>query len=125
MALTKQHPPRSIVLKRAARKLLIATGVRVEFRLKVSKRARADAAEVQALESDLAKLNDLPRLTDLANDEAGEMKVWNAAGVREYLADDRILLFHDVLSATKAAGVTFTGKNVADVGSGTGYMLRL
>jgi SAM-dependent methyltransferase len=112
-------------IKRAARRILIASGLRVQFRLKVSKRARADPAEVRALLADLSKLESAAEVDELVSIEAGEPKVWDVNGVREYLIDERILLFHDVISAAKDAGLEFVGQNVADIGSGTGYLLRL
>lgn len=81
--------------------------------------------EVRALMSDLSQLEAYAETDDLVTYEAGEKRIWDAHGVREYLSDARILLFHDVITAAKAAGLNFAGKNVADVGSGTGYLLRL
>ena len=112
-------------VKDGVRRILVALGLRVQFQLKVSKRERADRDEVQALMSDLLRLESLPTASELTTDEVGEPVVWNAKKVRKYLDDERILLFHDVIEATKNAGIEFAGKSVADVGSGTGYMLRL
>jgi SAM-dependent methyltransferase len=43
---------------------------------------------------------------------------------REYLSDRRLRFFHDLLDAVEAQGVPLSGTRVADVGSGTGYLLR-
>ena len=112
-------------IRDGVRKVLIALGLRVQFKLEVSKRPRADRVEVQALMADLSKLESLPRSEELLVDQGGTPILWNAKGVRGYLADDRILFFHDVIAAARGSGVEFLDKNVADVGSGTGYLLRL
>jgi len=44
---------------------------------------------------------------------------------REYLSDWRIGLFHEVVQAFKANSLDVSGKKVLEVGSGTGYLIRL
>ena len=112
-------------IKDGVRRILIVIGIHVQFKLKVSKRVRAKRAEVHALMADLARLESLSCAGELAAVEGDTSIVWNAKGVRSYLADDRIVFFHDVIDAARSTGVEFFGKNVADVGSGTGYLLRL
>ena len=44
---------------------------------------------------------------------------------RTYLTPKRIASYHDLLSTCARQGIAFDGRSVADVGSGTGYLLRL
>lgn len=45
--------------------------------------------------------------------------------LRTYLFDKRICFFHDLVDQCCRRGVPFEGRTVADVGTGTGYLLRV
>ena len=49
----------------------------------------------------------------------------NPERARTYLTPKRIASYHDLLSTCGREGIRFDGCAVADVGSGTGYLLRL
>ena len=49
----------------------------------------------------------------------------DAAEWRDYLSDRRLVFFREVLRVCDEAGVRLDGREIADVGSGTGYLLRL
>ena len=73
-------------------------------------------AELQRLEADLETLGLNER----------ESPVWGTpAAVRWYLANIRINFYHHVLAVAREAGVELDGKQVLDVGSCTGYLLRI
>jgi len=78
------------------------------FRASPAERAAVD----KAIRSFTAELDPDDRLADVAE--------WRA-----YLSDRRIALFEDVLRVCDEAAIALDGGRVADVGSGTGYLLRL
>lgn len=45
--------------------------------------------------------------------------------LRSYLDNRRIALFHSLIEVARRAGVEFDGRHVVDVGTGTGYLLRV
>lgn len=52
--------------------------------------------------------------------------VWSEPNaVKSYVDKARVKSYHEVLAAAEAAGVKFDGKRVIDVGSCSGYLLRL
>ncbi|NNL99892.1 MAG: class I SAM-dependent methyltransferase [Gammaproteobacteria bacterium] len=75
-----------------------------------------DPDEIRALEAELDRF---------AADQPADSALADAAALRGYLSDKRLALFNDLLRICRHHGIDFAGRSVADVGSGTGYLLRL
>lgn len=76
---------------------------------------RVDPAEIRELEAELAAFSR----------EEPRVEPWSdPGGAREYLSDRRLRFYRDLLEVVRDQGVTLDGLRVADVGSGTGYLLR-
>jgi 2-polyprenyl-3-methyl-5-hydroxy-6-metoxy-1,4-benzoquinol methylase len=73
-------------------------------------------AEIEKLDADLESLG-------LNAEESPYFPSPNA--VRGYLTPSRINSYHRVIEMCEAEGLTFGGKRVLEVGTGTGYLLRL
>ena len=64
-------------------------------------------------------------LHEFARREPADSPCSDAGALRRYLSNRRIALFNDLLEQCHREGIAFAGRGVADVGSGTGYLLRL
>lgn len=99
------------MLNRVLRRLgyqLVATG-------QASPNSRASAAERTAVDQAIRQfVASLP-----AGDPLGDVSQW-----RDYLSNERMGFFGDVVRLCDEAAVDLDGKRVADVGTGTGYLLR-
>jgi 2-polyprenyl-3-methyl-5-hydroxy-6-metoxy-1,4-benzoquinol methylase len=89
--------------------------VRTERRTKTDPIRYTDA-ELEQLDRDIAAL---PLNTT-------DFKIWtNGAAVRSYLVNERINFYHQLVSATESLGVELAGRSVLDVGTCSGYLLRV
>lgn len=64
-------------------------------------------------------------LRAFAETRPSESKLSDFKGLRTYLSNERITFFHEVLAVTHSLDIELTDKSIADVGSGTGYLLHL
>jgi 2-polyprenyl-3-methyl-5-hydroxy-6-metoxy-1,4-benzoquinol methylase len=57
---------------------------------------------------------------------ADDWEIWTSpAAVKHYLADERINFYHQLVAAAVEKGVELEGKSVLDVGTCSGYLLRV
>lgn len=72
--------------------------------------------EIDQLEKDIEGLRNVQK----------DLKGWNCRKtVRKYLTNERINSFHILIEQCETSGVSFTSKTVLDVGTCTGYLLRI
>ena len=64
-------------------------------------------------------------IAEVAKLDVSESHWFDPAQVRRYLTPRRIGMLKMFLQACRQQGVVFTGKEIADVGCGTGYLFRL
>ena len=64
-------------------------------------------------------------LRRFAKTRPSESPLSNFKTLRAYLSDSRIMFFHEVLAVARNLNVELTSRRIADVGSGTGYLLHL
>ena len=76
----------------------------------------ADPAEAAELDDELRAF---------ARDHPGHGAWSRPESARSYLSPRRLAFFRDLLDRCRGEGVALEGRSVADVGSGTGYLLRL
>lgn len=72
---------------------------------------RQEVAEIHRILREFAAVESDPRWSDLEH-------------LQEYLFDQRLYFFQDLLDKCADQGIEFDGKAVADVGTGTGCLLR-
>ena len=78
--------------------------------------ARATASELAAIDRIFVEFTSrFPPTDPLAN-----LQAW-----KKYLSEARISLFHNLLHVVRDHGMGLDGQQIADFGSGTGYLLRL
>lgn len=111
------------MLKTIAKRSLNAFGYRVS-KVRPSSSGGAAVADHRIDPDELASLmNDLERF---AASNPGRGPWSESSRAREYLSNKRLRFYHDLLELCAAQGVTFGGgRDIADIGSGTGYLLRL
>lgn len=107
------------MLRNAFKQTLAALGLELR-RLPTDKRAqtasRLSRDETRQLEADL----------QVFARTHSDVPYWaNPRNARDYLTDKRLLFFHELIDLCLARGIRFEDSRVADVGSGTGYLLRL
>jgi 2-polyprenyl-3-methyl-5-hydroxy-6-metoxy-1,4-benzoquinol methylase len=104
--------------KQAVRTRLAKSGlsiIRTEPRTPVTT-IRYSEAEVDRLHEDI----------DALPLNADDWAIWTTpASVKHYLADERINFYHQLISAATENGVELEGKSVLDVGTCSGYLLRV
>jgi SAM-dependent methyltransferase len=64
-------------------------------------------------------------LTEFANSLPVDSICADVPALRDYLNNRRITLFHSLIDVAQRAGVDFNGRHIADIGTGTGYLLRV
>ena len=87
-----------------------------EQREKYKYESSLDSKEVQALDT---------ILTDFANSAEASDSLSDKKKLKDYLHKKRLGFFNELLDKVEGQNVTFANKKVADIGSGTGYLLRL
>lgn len=109
---------KTAVLKQAVQTRLAKSGyalIRTEPRHK-PQGIRYTAAEIEQLNRDIEALPLNPN----------DFKIWTSpAAVRSYLKEERINFYHQLVSAVDDLGVELKGKSVLDVGTCSGYLLRI
>ena len=61
----------------------------------------------------------------IGKEAKGDVNWSDVSIIREYLSDLRIKQFHDLINEVEKNGIKFDNSSIIDVGSGTGYLLRL
>jgi 2-polyprenyl-3-methyl-5-hydroxy-6-metoxy-1,4-benzoquinol methylase len=105
-------------LKQAVQIRLAKSGIAVvrTDKRKLAPQTYYSAAEVEQLDRDLQALN--------LNEK--DFGMWtSAAAVRAYLRTERINMYHQMVSTISGLGVDLSNKSVLDVGTCSGYLLRI
>ena len=103
-------------MKRSLKRLLGALGYVV---------VRADRAAPETWPVDPQEVRELEAALRAHAAEDDDPKWADFDELRSYLFDKRIFFFHDLVEGCCRRGVDFAGRDVADVGTGTGYLLRV
>lgn len=107
------------MLKRTVHRAVGACGYQISRipsrQPKETPRWPVDPAERSAL------LGDLERF---AREKPGRGLWSSPSKAREYLSDKRLCFYSELLKVCDRQGIRFSGADVADIGSGTGYLLR-
>lgn len=99
-------------------------GYQVRFRITKLKNYQVDSNEIASLDADLKKYaSEIGENKVLQNDK--EIDWSDIKVIRGYLDNSRITLFHKVIELLGKHNIDPSGKKVLDLGSGTGYLLRL
>ena len=64
------------------------------------------------------------RMADFASDQLSSSSLSSVPELRDYLSDARIAFFNDLVDICERSGVQMDDRRVADMGTGTGYLLR-
>ncbi len=111
-------------MKKTLIKIFDSLGYQVKFRINKRKTYNIDANEIASLESDLKTFT--KKYPNTKGKQIDKEINWSDPAVtRGYLNNSRIALFHEVLNIAKKNNIHFDDKTILDVGSGTGYLLRL
>lgn len=86
-----------------------------------------DPAELHALDQALVAFSQTDAAGKLtrAHEPGGVVDWGDPATARNYLQDWRIALFHEVIAVLEQGKVTIDNEHVLELGSGSGYLLRL
>lgn len=91
------------------------------------KTAHADLVDTKEIKKLLDDLNAFSKKHPNCTAKEGKGSVnWSDISVtREYLTDLRIRQFHDLIKEVEKNNITIDNSSIVDVGSGTGYLLRI
>jgi len=101
-------------MKRLLQLVLGAFGIEIRRVSQVSI-PEPDFDEIEAVEQIMARFT---------ADQAPSSSLASLRGLRSYLTDARIAFFDDLIATCERLGVELNDRQVADVGTGTGYLLR-
>ncbi len=108
------------MLKRIAKRLLAAAGIEIR---RIPRQTQEFAGSNRVAPQERVELESL--LHRFAETHP-HVPYWSCPkNTRSYLTDKRLEFFHELIEICVAQGVHFDGKRIADVGAGTGYLLRV
>jgi SAM-dependent methyltransferase len=121
MAIAGFVPKDGLMLKSLVQKALYRCGYRI------SRIPRPEAGAAPQYPVDPEELAELMRdLERFAGTKPGHGSWSDPSGARQYLHDKRLCFYHNLLDVCARHGVRFEPRcDVADIGSGPGYLLRL
>lgn len=103
-------------MKRLIARMLDSLGFEIRRKRKQSREVSLDPGEIAEVEEILEEFAESrPRSSALSDQKS----------LRSYLSDDRIAFFEEVVALCDQYDIPLDGRRVADIGSGTGYLLRL
>lgn len=116
-------------MKKLILKIINGLGYKVEkiYQSNQSKTVYNDLINPEEIEKLLIDLNAFSEkhANCLAIEAKGKVNWSDVSTIRDYLTDLRIRQFHDLIKEVEKNNITIDNSSIVDVGSGTGYLLRI